>query len=58
MKTKQFKTALSRILCTVLIVAMALFTIGCGQQQNADDSHRCTKTVQLSVKAKQNLHLQ
>ena len=29
MKTKQFKTALSRILCTVLIVAMALVTTGC-----------------------------
>ena len=39
MRTKQFKTALSRILCTVLIVAMALFTIGCGQQQEKEPTN-------------------
>ena len=47
MKTKQFKTALSRILCTVLIVAMALFTIGCGQQNSADDSSAKTTITQV-----------
>ena len=47
MRTKQFKTALSRILCTVLIVAMALFTIGCGQQNSADDSSAKTTITQV-----------
>lgn len=38
MKTKKFKSVLSRILCIVLIVAMALLTIGCGQKANSDSS--------------------
>ncbi len=47
MKTKQFKTALSRILCTVLIVAMALFTIGCGQQQEKEPTNNLYEFTQV-----------
>jgi len=47
MKTKQFKTALSRILCTVLIVAMALFTIGCGQQQEDETTNNLYEFTQV-----------
>lgn len=47
MKTKQFKTALSRILCTVLIVAMALFTIGCGQQQENETTNNLYEFTQV-----------
>ncbi len=47
MKTKQFKTALSRILCTVLIVAMALFTIGCGQQQEKEATNNLYEFTQV-----------
>ena len=47
MKTKQFKTALSRILCTVLIVAMALFTIGCGQQQEKEPTNNLMEFTQV-----------
>ena len=47
MKTKQFKTALSRILCTVLIVAMALFTIGCGQQQKKEPTNNLMEFTQV-----------
>ncbi|MBQ6849976.1 MAG: DUF4430 domain-containing protein [Oscillospiraceae bacterium] len=47
MKTKQFKTALSRILCTVLIVAMALFTIGCGQQQKDETTNNLHEFTQV-----------
>lgn len=42
MKTKQLKTALSRVFCIVLIVAMALFTIGCGQQTNQEENSTST----------------
>ena len=38
MKTKQNYSALSHVFCIVLIVAMALFTIGCGQQTNQEDN--------------------
>lgn len=47
MKTKQFKTALSKILCTVLIVAMALFTIGCGQQQEDEITNNLYEFTQV-----------
>lgn len=47
MKTKQFKTALSRILCIVLIVAMALFTIGCGQQQEDETTNNLHEFTQV-----------
>lgn len=47
MKTKQFKTALSRILCTVLIVAMALFTIGCGQRQKDETTNNLHEFTQV-----------
>ena len=47
MKTKQFKTALSRILCTVLIVAMALFTIGCGQQEEKEPVNNLYQYTQV-----------
>lgn len=47
MKTKQFKTALSRILCTVLIVAMALFTIGCGRQQEKEPTNNLYEFTQV-----------
>lgn len=36
MKMKRFKTKLSCILCTVLIVAMALFTTACSDDTNAN----------------------
>lgn len=45
MKMKNTKKVLSVILCMVLVVAMALFTTGCGEGTNKETSSAAEKTT-------------